>query len=67
MSGPSFEYRQTGAGMWASVPTPKRGAMSETRKLAAGRDGRAAALDGMMIDAPVHLRAEQILRRAEGA
>jgi citrate lyase beta subunit len=41
--------------------------MGETRKLADGRDGGAAALDGMMIDAPVHLRAEQILRRAQGA
>lgn len=35
-----------------------------TRVLAADRDGGAAALDGMMIDAPVRLRAEQIQRRA---
>jgi len=34
------------------------------RVLAAGREG-AAALDGAMIDAPVRLRAEQILRRAK--
>ena len=34
------------------------------RVLAAGNDGGAAALDGMMIDAPVRLRAQQILRRA---
>lgn len=33
------------------------------RVLAAGREGGAAALDGMMIDAPVRLRAEQIERR----
>lgn len=34
------------------------------RVLAAGRNGGAASLDGMMIDAPVRLRAEQIERRA---
>jgi citrate lyase subunit beta/citryl-CoA lyase len=32
--------------------------------LAAGADGGAVALDGMMIDAPVRLRASEILRRA---
>jgi citrate lyase subunit beta / citryl-CoA lyase len=35
------------------------------RVLAAGKDGGATSLDGMMIDAPVLLRAEQILRRAQ--
>lgn len=34
------------------------------RVLAAARDGRAVAVDGAMVDAPVRMRAEQILRRA---
>lgn len=34
------------------------------RVLAAARDGRAVAVDGAMVDAPVRLRAEAILRRA---
>lgn len=34
------------------------------RVLAAGGDAGALAIDGMMIDAPVRLRAQQILRRA---
>ena len=37
------------------------------RVLAAARDGRAVAVDGAMVDAPVRLRAEQILRRAGSA
>jgi citrate lyase subunit beta/citryl-CoA lyase len=36
-----------------------------SRVLAAGQEGGAASLDGMMVDAPVRLRAEQILRRAQ--
>src|SRR5271165_5036295 len=35
MSGPSVENRQTAAGIWAKSGYSKRGAMSETRKLAA--------------------------------
>ena len=35
MSGPSRRNRQTGTGIWANPPTSRRGAMSETRKLAA--------------------------------
>ncbi len=34
------------------------------RVVAAARDGRAVAVDGAMVDTPVRLRAEQILRRA---
>ncbi|GGE22625.1 citryl-CoA lyase [Aureimonas endophytica] len=37
-----------------------------TRVLAAGRAGGAVALDGEMVDAPVRLRAETLLRRAGG-
>jgi citrate lyase subunit beta/citryl-CoA lyase len=36
-----------------------------SRVLVAGPDAGAASLDGMMVDAPVRLRAEQILRRAQ--
>lgn len=44
-------------------PTPQELAWAE-RILAASPDGGAAALDGAMIDAPVRLRAEGIMRRA---
>lgn len=36
------------------------------RVLAAARDGRAVAVDGAMVDAPVRLRAEAIVRRSAG-
>ncbi len=44
-------------------PTPAEVAWAE-RVLANGRDGQATAIDGAMVDAPVRMRAEQILRRA---
>ena len=44
-------------------PAPADVAWAE-RVLAAARDGCAVAVDGVMVDAPVRIRAEQILRRA---
>lgn len=47
-------------------PAPAEVAWAQ-RVLAGGRDGRAVAVDGAMVDAPVRMRAEQILRRAAAA
>lgn len=46
------------------MPSADERAWAE-RVLAAGRDGGAVAVDGAMVDAPVRLRAEGIVRRAD--
>ncbi len=46
------------------LPSTEERAWAE-RVLAGGRDGGAVAVDGAMVDAPVRLRAETILRRVD--
>ena len=57
---------QIGPARAGFLPAPAEVAWAE-RVLAGGRDGRAVAVDGTMVDAPVRMRAEQILRRAAAA
>ena len=57
---------QIGPARAGFLPAPAEVAWAE-RVLVGGRDGRAVAVDGTMVDAPVRMRAEQILRRAAAA